>query len=133
MKTNHVVDAMQLKDLIQALPAVEVEGPLDRGITGLTYELRRGTPGMGFVAVPGQNVDGHEFISNAIDRGAAGIICERNGFASQRATKIKVPDVRQALARAAAAYYQHPSAKLKVIGVTGTNGKTTVAFMVKEI
>src|SRR5207244_8428819 len=77
--------------------------------------------------------DVHEYISTAIDRGATAIICEKNGFVSQRATKIKVAHAREALAWAAAAYYQHPSKKLKVIGVTGTNGKTTVAFMVKQI
>ncbi|PYI83508.1 MAG: UDP-N-acetylmuramoyl-L-alanyl-D-glutamate--2,6-diaminopimelate ligase, partial [Verrucomicrobia bacterium] len=124
---------MQLNELIQSLSLLRVEGPLDREITGLTYDSRRVTPGMVFIAIPGHNVDGHEFINSAIDRGAAGIICENNGFSSQRATKIKVPDVRQAMARAAATYFQHPSSKLKVIGVTGTNGKTTVAFMVKEI
>jgi UDP-N-acetylmuramoyl-L-alanyl-D-glutamate--2,6-diaminopimelate ligase len=124
---------MQLNELIQSLSPLRVEGPLDREITGLTYDSRRVTPGTVFFAIPGHNVDGHEFINSAIDRGAAGIICENNGFSSQRATKIKVPDARQAMAHAAATYFQHPSAKLKVIGVTGTNGKTTVAFMVKEI
>jgi UDP-N-acetylmuramoyl-L-alanyl-D-glutamate--2,6-diaminopimelate ligase len=124
---------MQLKQLIKALPVLRVEGPLDREVAGITYDSRRVTPGMVFVAIPGTQVDGHDFITSAIDRGAAAIICERNGFSSPRATKIKVPDVREALARAAASFYQHPSTKLQVIGVTGTNGKTTVAFMVKEV
>ena len=124
---------MRLQELIKDLTAIQVDGPLDREVAGLTYDSRRVTPGMVFVAIPGQNVDGHDFITSAIDRGAAGIISEHNGFASSRATRIKVPDAREALARAAAAYHQHPSTKLKVIGVTGTNGKTTVAFMVKEI
>src|SRR5204863_4616464 len=86
-----------------------------------------------FVAIPGQKTDGHGFISSAVDRGATAIVCEQDGFVSQRATKIKVADAREALARAASAYYQHPSKKLRVIGVTGTNGKTTVAFMLKQI
>jgi UDP-N-acetylmuramoyl-L-alanyl-D-glutamate--2,6-diaminopimelate ligase len=124
---------MQLKQLIKELAVLRVEGPLDREIAGIVYDSRRVTPGMVFVAIPGVHVDGHDFINTAIDRGAAAIICEKNGFSSPRATKIKVPDVREALARAAALYYQHPSTKLQVIGVTGTNGKTTVAFMVKEI
>src|SRR5437016_9728146 len=88
---------------------------------------------MVFVAIPGQKTDGHGFISSAVDRGAMAVVCEQDGFVSQRATKIKVADAREALARAAAAYYRHPSKKLRVIGVTGTNGKTTVAFMVKQI
>ena len=124
---------MQLKQLIAALPSATVEGSLERDVTGITYDSRRVTPGMLFVAIPGQKTDGHDFISTAVDRGATAIICENNGFVSQRATKIKVANAREALAWAAAAYYQHPSARLRVIGITGTNGKTTVGFMVKRI
>src|ERR1043165_7528959 len=124
---------MRLKELVKQLPVVRIEGSLDREFMGIVYDSRRVTPGMGFVAIPGAHVDGHDFINTAIDRRPAAIICERNGFSSPRATKIKVPDVREALARAAASYYRHPSTRLQVIGVTGTNGKTTVAFMVKEI
>jgi UDP-N-acetylmuramoyl-L-alanyl-D-glutamate--2,6-diaminopimelate ligase len=124
---------MQLKQLISDLRTVSVEGTLDREIAGITYDSRRVKAGMIFVAIPGQHVDGHDFINSAVDRGAAAVICQRNGFFPQRATKIKVADVREALAMAAAAYYGHPSTKLKVIGVTGTNGKTTVAFMVKHL
>jgi len=124
---------MQLKELVKQLPIPRTEGSLEREITGLTYDSRRVTPGMVFVAIPGANADGHDFINSAIDRGAAAIICERNGFTSPRATKIKVSDVREAMARAAASFYQHPSTRLQVIGVTGTNGKTTVAFMIKEV
>src|SRR5947208_2674455 len=122
---------MQLKQLIQNLPSATVEGPLDREVSGIAYDSRRITPGMVFVAIPGRQTDGHEFIQRAIERGATAVISERNGFSSSRITRIKVADVREALARAAISYYQHPSAKLKVIGVTGTNGKTTVAFMIK--
>jgi UDP-N-acetylmuramoyl-L-alanyl-D-glutamate--2,6-diaminopimelate ligase len=124
---------MRLKQLLQHLPAATVEGPVDREIAGITYDSRRITPGMVFVAIPGQNTDGHEYISTAIERGAAAVICERNGMRFARATRIKVADVREALARAAISYYENPGSKLKVIGVTGTNGKTTVSFMVKSI
>jgi UDP-N-acetylmuramoyl-L-alanyl-D-glutamate--2,6-diaminopimelate ligase len=124
---------MQLKELVKKIAVLRVEGSLDREVAGIVYDSRRVTPGMVFVAIPGAHVDGHDFINSAIDRGAAAIICERNGFSSPRATKIRVPDVREALAHAAASYYENPSTKLQVIGVTGTNGKTTVAFMVKEL
>jgi UDP-N-acetylmuramoyl-L-alanyl-D-glutamate--2,6-diaminopimelate ligase len=124
---------MRLRELVKQLPVVRIEGSLDREFSGITYDSRRVTPGMIFVAIPGAHVDGHDFINTAIDRGAAAVICERNGFSSPRATKIKVADAREALARAAASYYENPSAKLQVIGVTGTNGKTTVAFMVKQL
>jgi UDP-N-acetylmuramoyl-L-alanyl-D-glutamate--2,6-diaminopimelate ligase len=88
---------------------------------------------MVFVAIPGHNTDGHEFIGTALERGASAIVCERNGIVPSRATRIKVRDVREALAHLASHYYQQPSAKLKVIGVTGTNGKTTVSFMIKSM
>jgi UDP-N-acetylmuramoyl-L-alanyl-D-glutamate--2,6-diaminopimelate ligase len=124
---------MQLREISRAVQPVRVEGSLDREITGLTCDSRQVMPGMIFIAVPGTHVDGHDFIPNAIDRGAAAIICERNGVLSPRATKIKVAHVRTALAQAAATFYGHPARRLKVIGVTGTNGKTTVAFMIKHI
>jgi UDP-N-acetylmuramoyl-L-alanyl-D-glutamate--2,6-diaminopimelate ligase len=124
---------MQLKQLVDELAPIRVEGPLEREVAGIAYDSRRVTPGMVFVAIPGLKTDGHDFISGAIDRGATAIICEKNGFISARVAKIKVADARAALACAAAAYYQHPSKKLRVIGVTGTNGKTTVAFMVKQM
>ncbi|MBU6398808.1 MAG: UDP-N-acetylmuramoyl-L-alanyl-D-glutamate--2,6-diaminopimelate ligase [Verrucomicrobia bacterium] len=124
---------MQLKALISPLKTLNTEGPLDREVTGITYDSRRVTPGMVFVAIAGQQSDGHDYIMSAVDRGAAAVICERNGFVSQRVTKVKVADAREALALAAAEYYQHPSRRLKVIGVTGTNGKTTVTFMVRQM
>jgi UDP-N-acetylmuramoyl-L-alanyl-D-glutamate--2,6-diaminopimelate ligase len=124
---------MQLKELVEAMPVSQVEGTLEKEITGITYDSRRVTPGMLFVAIPGQTTDGHEYINTAIERGALAVICERNGFTSSKATKIKVTDVRFALACAATSYYSNPSAKLKVIGVTGTNGKTTVTFLIKSI
>jgi len=123
----------QLKRLVNELSPLRVEGPLERDLAGISYDSRRVTPGMVFVAIPGQKTDGHQYVSTAIDRGATAIICEKNGFVSQRVTKIRVADTREALARAAAVYYEYPSRKLRVIGVTGTNGKTTVAFMVKQI
>ncbi len=124
---------MKLKRLIEDLSAASVEGPLDREVSGITYDSRRVTPGMVFVAIPGRQTDGHEFISTALERGATAVICERNGAKLDGATRIRVPDVREALARAAICYYEHPSSKLQVIGVTGTNGKTTVSFMIKAM
>ena len=124
---------MLLKQLVAGLPTQRTEGPLERTVAGVTADSCRVTPGMVFVAVRGETHDGHDFISAAIDRGAAAVICERNGFSSGRATKIIVADSRLALAITAANFHGHPSRQLKVIGVTGTNGKTTVSFMVKHI
>ena len=88
---------MQLKTIVSKLNVLGTEGSLEREITGITYDSRRVTPGMVFVAVPGQNTDGHDFINSAIDRGAAAVICERNGFVTQRSTKVKVADAREAV------------------------------------
>ncbi len=124
---------MKLRQLLQSVSTLEVEGSLDREITGLAYDSRRVTPGTLFVALKGQNTDGHNYIEDAIERGAAAVICERDGFPTAHTTMIVVADSRESMARAATAFYENPSSKLKVIGVTGTNGKTTVSFLVKEM
>jgi UDP-N-acetylmuramoyl-L-alanyl-D-glutamate--2,6-diaminopimelate ligase len=125
---------MQLRQLISQLKPISVEGSLERDIAGIAYDSRRVTPGMIFVAIPGEQVDGHDFIQSALDRGAVAVIYEHEGLVPRnRTVKIQVKDARKALAEVASAYHQHPSTKLKMIGVTGTNGKTTVAFMVKHI
>ncbi|HON08699.1 MAG TPA: UDP-N-acetylmuramoyl-L-alanyl-D-glutamate--2,6-diaminopimelate ligase, partial [Verrucomicrobiota bacterium] len=124
---------MELNSLIKLLNPRTVSGQLNRKITGIAYDSRRVMPGMLFVALNGLNTDGHNYIADAVERGAICVVCERNGFVSPKATKIIVDDTRDALAKIATAYYKNPSSKLKVIGVTGTNGKTTVAFMIKAI
>ena len=124
---------MQLQELVDSLSALRIEGSLEREVTGLAYDSRRVLPGMVFVAVPGRRTDGHEFVSDAVDRGACAVVCQRNGLALQKAARIKVADTREALARAAVVFYQNPSTRLRVIGVTGTSGKTIVAFLIKHL
>lgn len=124
---------MNLKHLLKSIETKHVEGDLDREVTGLCYDSRRVTPGKVFVAVKGSDVDGHDYICEAIDKGASAIICERNGFASHRAAKIVVENSRRVMGALAAEFYGHPSRKLRVIGVTGTNGKTTTVFVLKHL
>src|ERR1700747_1985655 len=115
---------MQLADLIQWLSAKTIHGSLDREVTGVRYDSRRVVPGNLFVAVRGGSVDGHSFIEQAIEKGAVAVVGEQAAL-SQRATTIVVDDSRQALAQLAATFFGFPSRKLNLIGVTGTNGKST--------
>ena len=124
---------MKLTDLIGNVEPLTVEGSLDREITGIAYDSRRVMPGNLFVAVRGVQTDGHRYVDMAIERGAAAVVFEQDCCLSPRATRIKVRDARRTMALAADNFYQHPSQKLKVVGITGTNGKTTTAFMVKAI
>jgi len=123
---------MQLADLIRGLGAIAIDGPMNRDIGGISYDSRRAGPGDLFVAVRGQQFDGHSFIEQAVEKGAVAVVAERVGL-SHRATMIVVPDSRQALARLASAFYGEPAKELTMIGVTGTNGKTTTSFLLKHL
>ena len=124
---------MKLNELLQTVKPLAIDGPVDRDITGITYDSRRVMPGNLFVAMRGENTDGHRYVEAAIDRGASAVVLEKDSGLNPRATRIKVKDARRTLALTSAEFYSHPSQALKVVGVTGTNGKTTTAFMVKAI
>lgn len=123
---------MHLADLIQPLDVISVNGPVDREVTGICYDSRRIAPGNVFVAVRGDQFDGHVFIEQAIDKGAVAVVCEEPGL-SQRVTSVVTKNSREALASLSAIFYRHPSRKLKLVGVTGTNGKTTTTFLLKHL
>ncbi|XHR28320.1 MAG: UDP-N-acetylmuramoyl-L-alanyl-D-glutamate--2,6-diaminopimelate ligase [Chthoniobacteraceae bacterium] len=123
---------MQLKSLLTKIPAVLTVGSTDREITSICYDSRRVQKGSLFVAVPGEKVDGSSFIEAAIDKGAVAVVTEREQV-QPRATLIVVPSARAALADLASEYYGRPSLGLKVAGITGTNGKTTTAFLIKHL
>jgi len=124
---------MNLAEIIKTVNPLSVVGTLDQEITGITCDSRRVMPGNLFVAVPGARTDGHRFVDAAIDRGALAIVLEHDASFNARATRIRVSDARRSMAQASAHFYNHPSQNLKVVGVTGTNGKTTTAFMVRAI
>ena len=110
--------------------------PTDAVITSLTDDSRRVAPGCLFVAVRGTNCDGHRYIEQAVLAGAAAVVVDQDTKTFGDATYLRVQDSRAALGRLAAAFYglyERPADKLKLIGVTGTNGKTTVAWMLRSI
>lgn len=124
---------MQLEELLQAIPVIASEGDLNREITSIAYDSRKVKPGTLFVATKGEKVDGADFIPQAIQAGAAAIVSERAGIGGDKAAGVFVKNTREALADLAATFYGHPMRELKVAGVTGTNGKTTTAFLLKQI
>src|SRR4051794_39709101 len=114
---------MRLAELIPGAPDVE--------ITGLAYDNRAVTPGTLFFCVVGFTRDGHEFAPDAIARGAAALVVERP--LGLGVPEVLVDDVRAAMAPVAARFHGDPTAKLDVVGITGTNGKTTTAFLVRAL
>ena len=114
-----------------ALPASAAEV----GVGSIESDSRAVTPGSLFVAITGMRVDGHQFIAEAIRRGAAAVVAERipGGSAGTRIPVIAVGNSRLALSDLAAAFYDHPSRGLCVVGITGTDGKTTTATLLWRV
>ena len=128
---------MKLGELLSALQgeaSLPREMP-DAEVLGLAHDSRKVVPGSLFVAVRGFHSDGHRFIQQAVAQGAIAIVAERSGAAEvpADAPAVFVEDSRKALALLAAAFFGHPSRKLRLIGITGTKGKTTTSYLVKSI
>ena len=130
---------MKLNELIKNVSVTEVVGDVDREITEIVYDSRKVKEGSLFVALKGTQFDGHRFIVDAIGSGASAVAVEDNSivnddyFLSHHTTKLFVPNTRRALALISANFYRHPAERLKVVGITGTNGKTTSTYLIKSI
>ena len=129
----------QLADLLHDLKACVLTGPTRRPVRRLTADSRQVTPKTLFVALRGVHTDGHHFLGDALDRGATVLVVEEFPVALQErvqqagCTVVKVSNSRQAFGLLASAYYGHPGRHLRLIGITGTNGKTTTSYIIESI
>jgi UDP-N-acetylmuramoyl-L-alanyl-D-glutamate--2,6-diaminopimelate ligase len=124
-----------ISELLYGIPLLQTAGAMDRVPTGITQDSRKVQAGGIFCAVVGTQVDGHDYIQRAVELGAGIIVCERlpAQIDEYEATYIVVADAAEALGRLASAFFGHPSRKLTLVGVTGTNGKTTIATLLYQL
>ena len=124
----------RLEELLDNVRALEIENSANPVVGSLTYDSRAVEQGACFFAVRGTQSDGHRYIASAIERGAVAIICEEMPESRvEGVSYVKVEDSNIAMAHIAAAYYDHPSRELRLVGVTGTNGKTTTATLLYDM
>ncbi|HUI29074.1 MAG TPA: UDP-N-acetylmuramoyl-L-alanyl-D-glutamate--2,6-diaminopimelate ligase [Candidatus Acidoferrales bacterium] len=128
---------MKLSELIRSVSVEEIVGDTEKEIVGVAYDSRKVRDGSLFVAMRGAQFDGHRFIVDAMGSGASAVVLEDKSivddeyFLSHHTTKLLVPSTRRALALISANFFDWPSKKLKTIGVTGTNGKTTSTYLIE--
>ena len=127
-----------LNRIIDGIAITDRRGRLDQNISGITADSRMVEIGNLFVAVRGHNSDGHNFVEDALERGASAVLAEEwsselDKGNTKKADVVLVPNTRKAVAMTAANYFGQPSRKLLLAGVTGTNGKTTVSFIIEAI
>ncbi len=124
---------MRLESIAQLVKPITVRGPLAVDIEGIAYDSRQVKKNYIFVALRGRNEDGAAYVEDAIRRGAAAIVSEEDMWPRRTVANIRVQNARRAMAEMSCAFYDHPSHKFKVVGVTGTNGKTTTSFLVRDL
>lgn len=123
-----------MKDLLGHVEAARIEGNDSVGISALTLDSRQAAGGTLFFAVRGEKSDGHDYIDKAVEAGASTVVCERMPERlADGVTYVQVADSHAAVGQIASAFYGHPSEKLKLVGVTGTNGKTTTATLLYDM
>jgi len=126
---------IKCETLLEKVSYTYVQGPQNPDIDEVVHDSRKIRPGCMFVCIKGANADGHLFVEEAIEKGAVCIVTQQElpDYAQASVTIIRVADTKSAMAHIAAAYYGYPADTLKVIGITGTKGKTTTSYMVKSI
>ena len=123
---------MKLEKLLESAEYELLQGSLDIEISDVIYDSRKIVKGCVFVCMIGANFDGHSFIEKAVEQGAAAVVVSRD-VKIEGVTVVKTEDTRKALALMSAEYFGRPAEKLKTIGITGTKGMTTSAFMIKAV
>jgi len=124
---------MKLTEILRNVPGAEVSGNDGVEIGGIAYSSKQVEPGFLFAALKGGKRDGFEFAADAAGRGAGAILSEHAKPENLDVVWIRVPEAREALARSSAAFYSYPSRHLKVVGITGTKGKTTITYLLESI
>ena len=124
---------MKLKELLCGLDGLETVLDVGAEVTSLAYDSRRVQRGTLFFAIQGEKADGHAFIPQALERGAVAVVSERIPPSDLVSHWVRVPRIRRALSTAGRVFFGQPDLRLQLIGITGTNGKTTTAFLVDSI
>jgi len=124
---------MKLGELLRGVPTLEIGASPDLEVTSLAYDSRRTERGTLFFAIHGEKADGHEFVGSALDRGAVAVVSERPAPPELMPRWVRVEKVRRALSSASRAFLGHPDARLLMVGITGTNGKTTTSYLIESI
>ncbi|MGE5473334.1 MAG: UDP-N-acetylmuramoyl-L-alanyl-D-glutamate--2,6-diaminopimelate ligase [Ignavibacteriales bacterium] len=125
MLLEHLIEGLDYQKLIEDAKGVEIKN--------IQYDSRKVTPGSLFVCIEGYKVDGHKYIREAVNKGAAALVIQKDVVMPEGMPVIRHENPRMVLAEVSARFYDYPSRKLNLIGVTGTKGKTTTTFMIKSI
>ena len=126
-------NSLPLNQLLQGIEVVETVGDISCEISSIEYDSRCVTPGALYVALSGEHVDGNAYIEEAASRGAVAVVSQQACALGGGFPFVQVSDVRRAMAQLSISFYQNPAEKLNTVGITGTNGKTTISFMLREI
>jgi UDP-N-acetylmuramoyl-L-alanyl-D-glutamate--2,6-diaminopimelate ligase len=124
---------MLLRDFLALQQVEHVEGQIEQEVTGLAYDSRKVNKGNVFFAIPGDKLDGHDFVGEAAQRGATAVVAERKAARPDGTAWIQVKNVRRAMGLWGARLFGNASGQMKIVGITGTNGKTTVTYLVESI
>jgi UDP-N-acetylmuramoyl-L-alanyl-D-glutamate--2,6-diaminopimelate ligase len=124
---------MRLADMLNGVPFLSLNGNKAQDIQGIAYSSKNVQPGFLFTALQGLKTNGHEFLEEALANGATAVLSNRKRPDNFTQTWIQVSNTRETLALCSANFYSHPSQKMKVIGITGTKGKTTITYLLEEI